>query len=69
MVRPGRLRDRVPMMSLVFLICLILPAPRGPRVYSISKTNEYQKQKIKFLESRDRPERKADLAVIFESTV
>jgi hypothetical protein len=28
-----------------FSICLILPAALGPRVYSASNRNEYQKQK------------------------
>jgi hypothetical protein len=50
---------------------LILPATRGPGVYSASNRNEYQKQKkIMFLGSRARLVHKADnLIAICEPTV
>jgi hypothetical protein len=38
----------------------MLPTALGPEVYSASNINEYQKQKIMFLESRARPVRRAD---------
>jgi hypothetical protein len=54
----------------MFSIYLILPAALGPGVYSTSNRNEYQKQKIMFLESGARPVRKADkLTAICEPTV
>jgi hypothetical protein len=53
-----------------FSIYLILPAALGPRVYSDSNRNEYQKQINNVLGSRARPVCKADnLTAICEPTV
>jgi hypothetical protein len=53
-----------------FLIYLILSASLGPRIYSDSNRNEYQKKKNTFPGSRVRPVLKADnLTAIFEPTV
>jgi hypothetical protein len=53
-----------------FSIYVILPAVLGPGVYSASKRNEYQRQKIMFLRSRARPVRRVDnLAAICEPIV
>jgi hypothetical protein len=43
-----------------FLIYLILPASLGPRVYSASNINEYQKRKENASGGKERPARKAD---------
>jgi hypothetical protein len=51
----GRSQVRVPMRSFNFLIYLILPGYYGPRVYSTSSRNEYQKV---FPGSRARPANK-----------
>jgi hypothetical protein len=45
---------------MTFSIYLILPAALGLDVYSASRRDEYQKQKIIFLGSRALPVRKAD---------
>jgi hypothetical protein len=56
--------------AIFFSIYLILPSALGPRVYSAPNKNEYQKQKIVFLESRDRPVRMSDnLTAICEKIV
>jgi hypothetical protein len=39
----------------------IISTPLGPRVYSFSNTNEWQKQGGKILKSRALPEREADI--------
>jgi hypothetical protein len=60
-LQAGRSRVRIPMRLLhFFLIYLILPAALSSGVYSVSNTNEYQKQKKKFLESKVRPAHNAD---------
>jgi hypothetical protein len=56
--------------DLIFSVYLILPTALGPGVYSASSTNDYQKHKEMFLESRARPVRKADsFAAIREPSV
>jgi hypothetical protein len=56
--------------ELIVSISRVLPAAGGPGVYSATNRNEYQKQKVMFLESRARPVRKADnLTTIFEPTL
>jgi hypothetical protein len=47
-------------MNTFFLIGLTFPAALGPEVYLASNRNEYQKQKIMFPRSRERPVRKVD---------
>jgi hypothetical protein len=44
----------------VFSIFLILPTALGPGVHSHPDINEYQKHKIMFLRSRERPVSRAD---------
>jgi hypothetical protein len=44
----------------IFSVYIILSAALGPEVHSASNRNEYQQQKIMFLESRARPVRKVD---------
>jgi hypothetical protein len=49
---------------------LILLAALDPGVYSPSNRNEYQKKKIMFLRSRERPVRRShNITVICESIV
>jgi hypothetical protein len=66
-LQAGRSGLRNPTKSMNFLIYLIL---LGPRVYSASDRNEYQKQKNNVSGSRARPVRRADkLAAICEPIV
>jgi hypothetical protein len=53
-----------------FSIYLILPTALGPGVFSACNTNEYQKQKVMFLGSREWPVSRADnLTTIYEPIV
>jgi hypothetical protein len=48
-----------------FKILLILPVMLGPGVHSTYNRNEYQKQKIMFLENRVQPVHRADNLTAF----
>jgi hypothetical protein len=64
------LRVRVPMKSVTFSIYLTFPVALGSGVYWASNRKEYQKQKKKFVGSRERPARTAyNLTAIREPTV